>query len=101
MGVVDRLNALDEKAGIAGPGTPRAWEQSVRLWWVGPVGVVVAITGLTVLSAISGLLVGVWSALAFLPVTFWAGFFYNERLRALGRQPRYGRVPPGWPNDTT
>ncbi|HEX8002509.1 MAG TPA: MMPL family transporter [Mycobacteriales bacterium] len=100
MGVVDRLNALDERAGVAGPGSRRAYEQSVRLWWAAPATVAVAFAGLSVVSLVTATPVGIWVALPLLPATFWAGFFYNERLRALGRRPRYGRLPAEWPRDS-
>ncbi len=100
MRVIDRLNALDERAGIGTPSSPRAWEQSLRFWWLGPAIVAALILGLSALSMFGDTVMGVWMALPFLPVTFWAGFFYNERLRALGRRPRFGRVPASWPHDT-
>jgi hypothetical protein len=100
VGVIEKLNALDEKAGVAGTASPKSWAQQVRLWWLGPVVVFATILVLSAVAYVSDLLTGVWMALPMFPIVFWSGFFYNERLRSTGRTPRYGRVPPGWPNET-
>lgn len=79
--VVERLDALDAELGVGAPPTPRSWALVVRFWWVQLV--------LSVGSLVAAL---VWDlpGLAFLTVGsgFQAGYFYNERLRAIGRRSR-------------
>ncbi len=99
MGVVDTLNALDDTAGVGRAVDREKWVKGLRLWWV----------GLVVPYAVVALGLVVWGSeirfavpmLVVIPSVFWSGFYYNERLRALGRKPRYGRVPAGWPDETT
>ena len=99
MGVVNRLNALDERAGVRGPIGARRWDARLRLWWAGiaiPYGVMLVVLGWeasndgTATPAV---------ALALLPGAFYGGFLYNERLRALGRRPRLMEVPSWWPEE--
>ncbi len=92
MGVVDKLNALDERAGAGKPVSRRWWAWSVRLWWV---FLVVPF----VFEAATYFLGGELS-LWLVPAVFASGFLYNERLRELRKQPLLMRVPPGWPNET-
>ena len=96
-GVVGRLNALDERAGVRGPIGRRRWDARLRLWWLAiAVAYVTALTGVVVAVLDEG---SVWAALpiALLPGAFYSGFLYNERLRQLGARPRLLEVPAEWP----
>lgn len=93
MGVVDRLNALDEKAGLGRSVSARTWARWTRLWWLG-LAVVSVVLAAVVRSEVPLVLGGV-------PAVFWSGFFYNERLRALRRRPLLMRTPDSWPDETT
>ena len=81
MGVIAKLNALDDKAGIPRAQTRQSWERNARWWWANLV-LAVAATIAAVLWDLDGV--------AFVAVVgaFAAGFFYNERLRLLGRRSR-------------
>lgn len=97
MGVVGRLNALDERAGVRGALGPKRWHARLRLWWVGiaaAYGVALVTIGVAIADEGSGL---VAVTLALLPAAFYSGFLYDERLRALGRRPRLLEVPVQWP----
>lgn len=97
MGLVGRLNALDERAGVRGPVGSRRWEARLRLWWL---AIAVAYGGALVTVALALVSDGSASgavAIALLPGAFYSGFLYNERLRVLGRRPRLLEVPASWP----
>ena len=100
MGVFARLNALDERAGVRGT-NDKAYARIVRLWWVWLAGAYALIVGFALLAVLTDHLELLPSGFAVLPAVFWSGFYYNERLRSLGRRPRLSTVPRGWPNDTT
>lgn len=101
MGVVGRLNALDERAGARGPIGAKRWAARLRLWWLG-IGVAygVAILGLGIAIATESASMSALP-LALLPAAFYSGFFYAERLRVLGRRPRLLEVPAEWPEVPT
>ena len=97
MGVVDRLNALDERAGARDTLGARRWDARLRLWWLAAgagLGVVVVVLGLEVMRDFDG---SAAVGIAVVPAAFYSGFLYNERLRALGRRPRLMEVPGWWP----
>jgi hypothetical protein len=97
VGVVGRLNALDERAGVRGPLGARRWEARLRLWWLAAasaLGVVLVVLGLEAMEEFDG---SAAVGIAVLPAAFYSGFLYNERLRALGSRPRLLEVPAEWP----
>ena len=81
MGVIPKLNALDEKSGVVPPLDVRIWHRSARQWWLHLVLSVVWFV-LAVFADKPGL------ALPAVAGGFVSGFFYNERLRMLGRTSR-------------
>lgn len=97
MGVVDRLNALDERAGARNALGARRWDARLRLWWAaagGSLGLVIVVLGLEVMRDFDG---SAAVGIAVVPAAFYSGFLYNERLRAMGRRPRLMEVPGWWP----
>ena len=100
MGVVDKLNALDDRAGASPAAAARMWPRWVRLWWLPLVGAyVVAIA--SILATAFGELAVTPVAVAVLPAVFMSGFLYNDRMRTLRTRPRLIGVPPAWPDETT
>lgn len=97
MGVVARLNALDERAGVRGPLDARRWHGRLRLWWVPLATALAAVVGSIAYSAVNDGSALAAALLAFVPGVFFSGFYYNERLRSLGRRPRLLEVPGDWP----
>ena len=84
MGVMDELNALDEKAGVPRPFSEKRWHQSTQLWSA----TLFAAALWVVITAISPNWFAVLYGALSLFLAFSAGFFYNERLRLLGRRSR-------------
>ncbi len=84
--MLDRLNRIDEKLGFRRPVTQKRWNQSLRLWWVGPMLAVLLLLLAQIVGIVWDIRFEPFSLLGIVPMVFISGFFYAHRLRQLGRQ---------------